>query len=105
MQVTVGLPVPATAVVMVPAVPAFPPFMINGIPYPETPIKAFMGLENVFVSQKPQWLEAAGCQFENKYSVYGNNFKTAEVKKDKHNKLFKCKEHSTCCQRYFIPYQ
>ena len=114
--VTVATAPPPTIVVPVPAIipqtvvmenPAFPipqPFVLNGVQYPESPMKALQELDSIDVSQKPQWLEAAGCEFEKIYNVYGTTFKTGKIKKDKHEKIFKCKEHSTCCQRYFVPY-
>ncbi len=115
-----GGPVPPTGVPYAVAMPAPPgvmsatmqgmmpmpypvPCLFAGAPYPDTPMKALDFVESAWVSQKAQYLEAmTGCEFENKYRVYGGKEKGGNVKKDKDDKLFKCKEHSTFCQRQCV---
>jgi hypothetical protein len=57
-------------------------------------------LNSVWIHQEAQYLERCGCEFENVYLIYGVKDKEGEAKRDKDNLLFKCKEHSSCCQRY-----
>lgn len=60
-----------------------------------------MGLENVIeviINQESDILEAiTGCQKPNNYHIYGKD-KNGEL-----TYLFKCREYSGCCMRFFCP--
>ena len=77
--------------------------MLNGEPYPESPDIALTKLGGVWVSQKAQYSEnLTGCDFENKYRVFGAKSSTGILKKGKQEKLFKCTEKSSCVQRHCV---
>ena len=83
---------------------SYPVPMISGHPYPDNAMKALEYINSIWITQKAQYLEAfLGCEFENKYRVYGTEGKGKSTKRDKNDKLFKCREHSGCCQRYCLP--
>lgn len=63
-------------------------------------ITALANLDSIWIQQDAQYLEGCGCEFENVYMVYGVKDNKGDPKRDKNEVLFKCKEHSSCCQRY-----
>eukprot|EP00826_Nyctotherus_ovalis_P025240 TRINITY_DN1953_c0_g2_i1.p1 TRINITY_DN1953_c0_g2~~TRINITY_DN1953_c0_g2_i1.p1 ORF type:complete len:273 (+),score=69.37 TRINITY_DN1953_c0_g2_i1:71-889(+) len=64
-----------------------------------TPMEALEYLDSVYVSQKPNYYDSCGCDYENKYRVYDGRRKDYYERRDKREKLFKAREHSTCAQR------
>ena len=81
----------------------YPSVPMTQAPPKQTPMEVLQAMEGAWISQKPQYLESFGpCEFENKYRVYGTKSKGENLKKDKHDKVFKCKERSTCCQRHCV---
>lgn len=81
---------------------AYQPIMLEGSPFPGTPMQAIENLDIAWISQK---LRLAICKPENRYNVYkAKSNDGIKLKKDKNDKLFKCKEYSTCCQRSCCPY-
>jgi len=104
-----GYPQPV-ALAPIPGAPSSPyvmayPIYYEGKPYPENAMDALARMKSVWVSQKAQYLEGCcGCESKNKYRVYGTNKKEGSNKKfNKHDKLFKFKEESSCCQRFWFP--
>lgn len=85
---------------------------LNGIaplPSPHNEVKApllshglalFDTLDALWIYQKAHYLENCGCEFENVYKVYGTKNKNGKAKRDKNDLLFRCKEQSSCFQRY-----
>ncbi len=92
--------VPAAPTTMM-AVPVAPiPGHSDEPPTADSPMGVLAGLEQAFISQKMTLGTFTCCQTENKYRIYSAKHKGQKVKKD--YKLFKCKEHSTCLQRYCV---
>ena len=78
-----------------------PPGARDPNPTSQTPMGVLENLDQAFISQKMTLGTFTCCQTENKYRIYSAKHKGQKVKKD--YKLFKCKEHSTCLQRYCVP--
>lgn len=65
-----------------------------------SPFDVFSSLNAMWIHQEAQYLENCGCEFENEYTIYGAKVEEGELKRDKKNLLFQCKEKSSCCQRH-----
>ena len=66
---------------------------------PQRPEELLEKIMQVFVKQKPQYLENMGCEFENEYTVYKGKGEKGKGKPRKGCKLFTCKEKSGCFER------
>ena len=81
------------------------PYPMAGLPQPPKAAQdgrmVIEKITDIFVKQKPEYLENLGCEFENSYKVY--KLKGGEIGKEKlGKKLFKCKEKSGCCARHCL---
>ncbi len=61
-------------------------------------------MEHAWIAQKADYAEAClGCEFENEYTIYDTKVSGKSLYEDGKEKVFKCKEHSACCQRNCLP--
>ena len=83
-----------------PGVPQGIPIVLPNMPF-SNGIEMLNRIESAVISQAPQYLETfCPCEFENEYNIYAGDRKNPNAKMDEGNKIFSCKEHSTCFQRY-----
>lgn len=64
------------------------------------PVKLLAELVRARIVQKAQYFETfCPCELENEYTIYAGNPHDPDVEVEKINKVFTCKERSTCFQR------
>ena len=66
-----------------------------------TPLEILNRMGSAKVSQSPQFLETLGmCELENEYTVFAGNEDDPNIPMEDVNRVFSCREHSTCLQRH-----
>jgi len=79
-----------------------PPYMMGQSPATFDPIAILGKMNCAKLAQEPNYLaKLTGCEGENVYAVYAGDTDNPNVEVADYNRLFYCKEHSTCTQRFF----
>lgn len=93
---------------MMPGMPGMPMPMGPGAMIPGgslatfDPIQILGKLSAAKLGQDAHYLaKATGCHMENVYTVFAGDDDNPNIDMEDFNRLFYCKEHSTCAQRYF----
>jgi hypothetical protein len=80
--------------------PVMPTFMMGQSPATFDPINILSKLSCAKLAQDANYLSRlTGCEAENVYTVYVGDDNNPNVEATDFNRLFYCKEHSTCSQR------